>query len=55
MRLENASTPRGTPRPVGPRVHGVTPSWVADGGDGLQIQRVATNVLSKQSRTTKKD
>jgi hypothetical protein len=27
---------------------------VADGGDGLQIWRVATNILNKQSRTDDK-
>jgi hypothetical protein len=27
---------------------------VADGGDGLQIWRVAANILNKQSRTTDK-
>lgn len=52
--MMDARTPRVTPRPVGPRLHGVSPSWVADGGDGLQIWRVAANILSKESRTTKK-
>lgn len=33
----------------------MTPSCAADGGDGLQIWRVAANVLSKQSRITKKE
>jgi hypothetical protein len=27
---------------------------VADGGDGLQIWRVAANILNKQSRTAEK-
>jgi hypothetical protein len=31
--------------------HGMARSQVADGGDGLQIWRVAANVLNKQSRT----
>ena len=53
--MKNARTPRGTPRAVGPRLQGVTPSWVADGGDGLQIWRVAANELRKESRTTKKE
>jgi hypothetical protein len=29
-------------------------TWVADGGHGLQIWRVAANVLNKQSRTVDK-
>jgi hypothetical protein len=36
---------------VGPYHHGMPHPQVADGGDGLQIWRVAANVLSKQSRT----
>jgi hypothetical protein len=31
--------------------HGVARPQVADGGDGLQIWRVAANILNKQSRT----
>jgi hypothetical protein len=31
--------------------HGMTRPQVADGGDGLQIWRVAANILNKQSRT----
>jgi hypothetical protein len=31
--------------------HGTARPQVADGGDGLQIWRVATNILNKQSRT----
>jgi hypothetical protein len=30
--------------------HGMVRPQVADGGDGLQIWRVAANVLNKQSR-----
>jgi hypothetical protein len=32
--------------------HGMARPQVVDGGDGLQIWRVAANVLNKQSRTT---
>jgi hypothetical protein len=32
--------------------HGMARPQVADGGDGLQIWRVAANILNKQSRTT---
>jgi hypothetical protein len=31
--------------------HGMVCPQVADGGDGLQIWRVAAKILSKQSRT----
>jgi hypothetical protein len=34
--------------------HGVARPRVADGGDGLQTWRVATNIWNKQSRTTYK-
>jgi len=34
--------------------HGVARPQVADGGEGLQIWRVATNVLNKQPRTADK-
>jgi len=35
-------------------VCGIVCPWVADGGDGLQIRRVAANVTTKQSRTAYK-
>jgi hypothetical protein len=31
--------------------HGMAQPQVADGGDGLQIWRVAANILNKQSQT----
>jgi hypothetical protein len=31
--------------------HDMVSFWVADRGDGLQIWRVAANILNKQSRT----
>jgi hypothetical protein len=34
--------------------HGMARPQAADGGDGLQIWRVAANILNKQSRTTDK-
>jgi hypothetical protein len=34
--------------------HGMARCWFADGGDDLQIRRVAANILNKQSRTTDK-
>jgi hypothetical protein len=34
--------------------HGVARPQVADGGNGLQIWRVAANILNKQSRTVDK-
>jgi hypothetical protein len=34
--------------------HGMAHPQVADGGEGLQIWRVAANVLNKQSRTADK-
>jgi hypothetical protein len=34
--------------------HGMSRPQVADGGDGLQMWRVAANVLNKQSRTANK-
>jgi hypothetical protein len=33
---------------------GMTPPQVADGGDGLQVWRVAANILNKQSGTADK-
>jgi hypothetical protein len=39
---------------VGPCHHGMARPRVADGGDGLQIWRVAANVLNKQSRLVEK-
>jgi hypothetical protein len=38
----------------GPGHHGMARSQVADGGDGLQIWRVAANILNMQSRTADK-
>jgi hypothetical protein len=35
--------------------HRMVHPQVADGGDGLQIWRTATNILNKQSRTTDKE
>jgi hypothetical protein len=35
-----------------PCPHGMARPQVADGGDGLQIWRVASNILNKQLRTT---
>jgi hypothetical protein len=32
--------------------HGMARFQVGDGGDGLQIRRLAANILNKQSRTT---
>jgi hypothetical protein len=34
--------------------HGMARLQVADGGDGLQIWKVAANILNKQSRTADK-
>jgi hypothetical protein len=34
--------------------HGMARLQVADGGNGLQIWRVAANILNKQSRTAEK-
>jgi hypothetical protein len=34
--------------------HGMARPQVADGGDGLQLWRVAANILNKQSRITNK-
>jgi hypothetical protein len=34
--------------------HGMARHQVADGGDALQVRRVAANVLNKQSRTADK-
>jgi hypothetical protein len=39
---------------VGPCHDGMARPQVVDGGDGLQIWRVAVNVLSKKSRRTEK-
>jgi hypothetical protein len=36
---------------MGPCHHSMAHRQVADGGDGLQIWRVAANILSKQSWT----
>jgi hypothetical protein len=35
--------------------HDMERPQVADGGDGLQIWRVAANILNKQSRTANKE
>jgi hypothetical protein len=35
--------------------HGKAHPQVADGGDGLQIWRLAANILNKQSRTADKE
>jgi hypothetical protein len=35
--------------------HGMARSQVADGGDALQVWRVAANILNKQSRTADKE
>jgi hypothetical protein len=37
-----------------PRHHGMARPQVADGGDALQIRRVAANISNKQSRTAEK-
>jgi hypothetical protein len=44
------------PRPwrPAPCYHGLARPQVADGGDGLQIWRVAANILNKQWRTADK-
>jgi len=39
---------------VGPCHHGMSRPRVADEEDGLQIWRVAANILTKQSRTADK-
>jgi len=39
---------------VGPCHHGIACPRAADGGDGLQIWRIAVNVLNKQLRTADK-
>jgi hypothetical protein len=39
---------------MGPCNHGMGGPQVADGGDGLQIRRVAWNILNKQSWTAAK-
>jgi hypothetical protein len=39
---------------VGPCHHGMVRPPAADGGDGLNIWRLAANVLNRQSRTTDK-
>jgi len=39
---------------VDPRHHGMARLRAPDGGDGLQIRRVAENILSKYSRTADK-
>jgi hypothetical protein len=38
----------------GPCHHGMERPWVADGGDGLQIWRIAASVVNKQSWTSDK-
>jgi hypothetical protein len=35
--------------------NGITRPWVADGGGGLQLWKVAANMLNKQSRTGDKE
>jgi hypothetical protein len=35
--------------------HGMARPQVADGGDALQVWRVAANILNKQSRTANKE
>jgi hypothetical protein len=35
--------------------HGMARPQVADGGDGLQIRRVAANILNKQLRSADKE
>jgi hypothetical protein len=49
----------GSVRPSGhvkwvPCHHGMARPQVADGGEGLQVWRVAANILNKQSRTADK-
>jgi hypothetical protein len=39
---------------VGPCHHSMARPWIANGGDGLQIWRVTTNILNKQSREAEK-
>jgi len=39
---------------VDPCHHGTARPWVANGGDGLQIWRVVTNIFNKQSQTAVK-
>jgi len=38
-------------RYIGPCYHGMELPQIADGGDGLQIWRVAVNILHTHSRT----
>jgi hypothetical protein len=47
-------TSKDLPYSVGPCHHGMPHPQVADGGDGLQVWRVAANILNKQSRTAGK-
>jgi hypothetical protein len=44
----------GRPCYMGPCHHGMARPRVVEGGDGLKIWRVATNILNKQSRTADK-
>jgi len=37
-----------------PMLRGSQPPWDADGGQGVQIWKVAANILNKQSRTANK-
>jgi hypothetical protein len=37
-----------------PYHHSMACSWVADGGDGLELWRVAVNILNKQPHTNNK-
>jgi hypothetical protein len=39
---------------VGPSHHSMAHPWVADGGNSLQIWRIAVNILNKQLRTAHK-
>jgi hypothetical protein len=39
---------------VVPSHHSMACSWVADGGDSLQIWKVAVNILNKQLQTANK-
>jgi hypothetical protein len=38
-------------RQVGPYLHGMAHPQVSDGEDGLEMCRVAENILNKQSQT----
>jgi hypothetical protein len=41
-------------RGIVPCHHGMARPQVADGGDALQVWRIAANILNKQSRTADK-